>query len=249
MPDMSTRVQLAHGDAWQEQGRLREPFGGGWAEPPGIRLMASGLPHAQWNNGDVTDPELVDITAVRDWYAQRDLPWGVRVPSSLAWSYGEHLFHKRLMGVEPSRFVEPAAVPGLAVRAAGPADLEAVLAIDSSTFESDPDVERPWIEPHLTAARATVALAVLDGVPVGTAYSLRTDGRAGAALYVAGVGVLPTARRRGVGAAMSGWLVRNGFEAGAQLAHLHPDTDLATRVYARLGFDEVEGFEVFVNLA
>ncbi len=247
--DLSARVATAHGDAWQEQGRLRERHAGAWAELAGIRLMASGLTHPQWNNGDVTDSDLVDLGAVREWFAERSLPWGVRVPSGMTWPHGDHLMHKRLMGLEPSAFVEAAPVPGLEIAVATPDDLDAVLAVDVVAFESEPEVERPWLEPHLTAEGVTVALAVLDGVPVGTAYSLRSDGRAGPALYIAGVGVLPAARGRGVGAAMSGWLVRRGLDAGALLAHLHPDTDLAARIYGRLGFVEVEGFEIYVNMA
>jgi hypothetical protein len=45
---------------------LRVPYGGAFAELPGIRLMASGLPHPQWNNGDVTEPALVEVDLVRE---------------------------------------------------------------------------------------------------------------------------------------------------------------------------------------
>ena len=48
---------------------------------------------------------------------------------------------------------------------------------------------------------------------------------------------------------MSAWLLQEGFAAGAELAHLHPDTDVAARVYTRLGFVEVAGFDVYVDLA
>jgi len=93
--DLTHRVRTAHGDAWQEQGRLRIPYGGAAAELPGIRLMASGLPHPQWNNGDVTEAAAVDIERVREWYAELGMPWGVRVPSDQTWSLGRHLFAKR----------------------------------------------------------------------------------------------------------------------------------------------------------
>jgi hypothetical protein len=32
------------------------------------------------------------------------------------------------------------------------------------------------------------------------------------------------------------------------LAHLHPDSDDAVRIYARLGFIEVPGLEIYVDL-
>ena len=93
-----------------------------------------------------------------------------------------------------------------------------------------------------------MAVASLDDDAVGTAYCLRSDGPAGPAAYVAGVGVLPTARRRGVAAAMSAWLVSQAFAAGARLAHLQADSDEAARVYARLGFSPAGALDVYVDL-
>ena len=55
------QVFTAHCDAWQVQGRLREPYGGGAAEFEGWRLMASGLSYAHLNAACVTDPALADI--------------------------------------------------------------------------------------------------------------------------------------------------------------------------------------------
>ena len=51
---LAERVWSAHGDAWQAEGRLRQSRGGGAVALPGIRLMSSGLPHAQWKT--VTSP-------------------------------------------------------------------------------------------------------------------------------------------------------------------------------------------------
>ncbi|WP_207455533.1 GNAT family N-acetyltransferase [Herbiconiux sp. SYSU D00978] len=237
-------VPVAHADAWQEQGQLREPFGGGVLELPGIRLMASGLPHPQWNNADVTDADLVDIDAVRAWYSARQTPWGVRVPRGIRWPHGEPLFGQRLMGLPRNGFSPAPAVPGLRLRLAGPADLDTVVGVDAAAFGGDGGTERPWIAPMLEARRIAVALAELDGAAVGTGYVVRSDGRAGPAAFLAGVGVAPGARRRGIGAAVSSWLLEHAFVAGAVLAHLNPDTDEAARVYARLGFEEVDGLVV-----
>ncbi len=65
---------------------------------------------------------------------------------------------------------------------------------------------------------------------------------------MAGVAVAMEARRRGVGAAMSSWLLARGFVRGAELAHLNPDTDTAARLYARLGFTELPGHDIYVEL-
>ena len=249
MEALTQRVRTAHGDAWQEEGRLRIPYGGAFAEQPGIRLMASGLPQPQWNNGDVTDAAVVDLDLVGEWYADLGVPWGVRVPADQAWSHGRHLFRKRLMGLTADGFAPAQPVAGLAVRAATASDMEAVVRVDCAAFGGESSMDRPWLEPHLHADTVTVALALLEGEPVGTAYTLRSDGKAGPALYLAGVGVLERARGRGVAAAMSSWLLEQGLVAGAELAHLHPDSDSAAGIYARLGFTEVDGFDIYVDLA
>jgi tRNA-dihydrouridine synthase len=62
-PD-ADRVRAAHADVWAAHGRFREPAGGGDLRLPGIRVMASGLPHPQWNNGDIDDPAAVDLDTV-----------------------------------------------------------------------------------------------------------------------------------------------------------------------------------------
>ena len=135
------------------------------------------------------------------------------------------------MGLSEAGFVAAPAVPGLSLREAGPDDLETVLDIDAAAFGSEPRAHAAVDAPHLGAPAVTVVLASLDGEPVGTAYSLRTDGAAGPAVLLAGVAVLEGARRRGIAAAMSSWLLARGFAGGAHLAHLHADTEAAARVY------------------
>jgi GNAT superfamily N-acetyltransferase len=240
------RVHVAHADAWQAEGRLRERHGGGALDVRGLRLMASGLPQPQWNSGDVTAAD-ADLDAARAFYAERGAGWGVRVPAGLPWRHGRRLLTLRLMALSPDRFTPTPAVEGLRIAAAGPADLDAVLHVDATAFGEHPDVERQWLEPHLDAPGVDVALATRDGEPVGTGYTVRTDGRAGPCLYLAGVAVLAPARRRGVGATLSSWLLERGLAAGAELAHLHADTPEAARVYARLGFEDAEGLDVYVD--
>ena len=244
---LDARIRTAHADAWAVEGALREPYGGGAATLPGIRLMASGLAHPQWNSADVTGPG-ADLDAARAFYAERGVRWGVRVPAGMTWRAGRHLFRMELMGLAPADLIAPPAVPGLTLRAAGPDDLETVLAIDTSAFGSDPDEYRPWTEPHLHAPAITVALAELEDEPVGTAYTVRSDGAAGPAAFLAGVAVLEPFRRRGIAAAMSAWLLERAFADGARLAHLHPDTDAAARVYSRLGFTPAGALDIFVDL-
>jgi len=244
---LADRVRTAHGDAWEAEGRLRAARGGGACELRGIRLSASGIAHPQWNNGDVTAAD-ADIEGARAFFAARAVPWGVRVPAGIPWAHGRLLFSKRLMGLLAAEHRPAPAVSGLRLRAAAPADLSTVVRIDAEAFGEDPELERRWLEPHLSAPGCTVALAELDGVPVGTGYSLRSDGRAGPCLYIAGVSVASAARRRGVAARITSWLLDRGFAAGVELAHLHPDSDAAARLYWQLGFVETPGFNVYVEL-
>jgi GNAT superfamily N-acetyltransferase len=134
------------------------------------------------------------------------------------------------------------------VRAGIPHDIDAVLAVDAVAYGTDPTSRGPWWAPMLGATAMTVAVAELDRVPVGTGYVVHTDGRGGPAMHLGGIGVLPAARGRGVGAALSSWLLDVGWARGARLAELQADTDAAAHVYARLGFFEAGGLDVYVEL-
>ena len=236
-------MQTAHADAWEVHGRLRA----GSARLHGIRLMASGLPYPQFNNGDVSAPD-ADLAGARAFYARHGVEWGVRVPAGMPWRHGRHLFSKRLMGLEPGAFRPARAVPGVTLRRAGRAELGTVVTVDSVAFDAAPEPQAAWLDGHLGAEEVTTVLAEADGAAVATGYALRSDGDAGACLYVAGVAVLPAARRRGIAAQLTSWLIARGFAGGATLAHLHPDTRDAVRLYERLGFTEVDGLDVFVDL-
>jgi GNAT superfamily N-acetyltransferase len=243
-----TRVYTAHADAWEALGRLRERYGGAALALRGIRVMAAGLPHPRFNSADVVAADC-DLAGARAWYAARGVDWGVRVPPGVPWDHGRRLLTVRMMALPAESFAPAPPVPGLALRPATAADLDTVTAIDAEAFAGDPAESRAWLAPLVAAPPVVVvALAELGGEPVGTAYALRSDGLAGPCLYVAGVSVVPGARRRGIAGAMSSWLLARGFAAGAELAHLHPDSDEAARVYARLGFTELPGLEVYVDV-
>jgi len=252
MIDFVERVQVAHGDAGQAEGRVRAAHGGGAAQLPGIRLMASGLPHAQWNHGDVSDPARVDWTAVRAWYAARaggkGVPWGVQVPAGTPLPRGRFLFRKRCMGL-PASDLNAATLPaGVTIRRATAGDLAVAIAIDSAAFGAPPQVAGPWLAPRLAAPGFTVAIASLDDEPVAIGTAILTNEQAGACVGIFGVAVLDHARRRGIAGGLTSWLVERAFGQGATLAHLHPDSDAAQRVYARLGFVETAGLDIYTDL-
>jgi hypothetical protein len=231
-------AQAAHADAAEVEGELRA----GAARLRGIRVSSSGLPEPQWNTADVTAPDAdADADAARAFFG--DLPFGFRVPAGMQWRSGRHVVTLRLMAARALRAAPE--VRGLEVRAAGPDDIDAVLAVDGAAFASDPEAGRPWAAPHLASPRILTALAFLGGEPVATAYTIRSDGEAGPALLLGGVGVVAAARRRGIAAHVSSWLLARGFAEGAAFAHLHADTPAAARIYARLGFSDAGALDVY----
>ena len=179
--------------------------------------MASGLPYGYLNTACVLDADTADIDAARAWYSRRRLAWGVVVPASSLWPHGRKLLSQRLMAAEPARF-SPAPQPaGLVVRRARAEDIDIVTMVDNGAFGSDATSSRAWLGALCRSAEVEVAIAELAGAPVAAGYGTRCSGEAGPSLYVGGIGVLPAARRRGVGAYLSGWLAGRGFEQGAAL--------------------------------
>ena len=170
------------------------------------------------------------------------------MPEGAEWPHGRKLFTKRLMGVTPNAFAPADDVTDVVVRAATSGDLDDALAVDTVAFEESAEVERPWLQLLLAHPAVTVAVAVLEGAVVATGSVTLADGRAGRAGYVAGIAVLPHARRRGIGAALSSWLSQQAWQSGAALCHLHPDTDAAAAIYDRLGYVEVGGLDIYVDI-
>lgn len=116
---------------------------------------------------------------------------------------------------------------------------EALVRVDTEAF-GDPAITAAF---HGAGAygvdgmRAFVAWAGQD--PVGIATGYEHDGAVG----VMGVGVVPRARRQGLGAALTVRAARS-FD-GADLAWLHP-TPEARAVYERIGFRRIADYEVWV---
>ena len=79
-----------------------------------------------------------------------------------------------------------------------------------------------------------VAEDAADG-PVGAGSHQLVD----AVTEITGVGTLPSARRRGVGAAVTGRLVEHARERGAAIVFLSAADDAVARRYERLGFRRI----------
>jgi hypothetical protein len=243
-------VRTAHGDAWQVEGRLREPHGGGVCAVRGARAMASGIRTPKWNNADVTHDQ-VDVEALRAWYGSRDMPWGLRVPLELSLAVGEPLFVKRCMGLVASsgaesgrRLSEPP--DGVQVRRIRADERDRFVALEVAAFGDAPATARAWLAPQFGVAGFDHWMAEIAGATVGIATSVRSDELAGPAVMVTGIAALPGADAQLVKAQLSAQISAAAVHAGpgATLVHVYPDDDEEAAAFAAVGFIEVPGFLV-----
>jgi ribosomal protein S18 acetylase RimI-like enzyme len=158
----------------------------------------------------------------------------------------------RAMGLErveawPAMAVDVDALPrsnppdGVAIRRVTQTDeLRAVHAIEVETFGTPAPVAERFVGRRmLEDDRVRMFLAWDGDRAIGEATGYSTQGTVG----IFGVGVIPGARRRGVGAALTIAAGRS-FGDDADLAWLQPST-MAASMYGRLGFDVVSEWEVW----
>ncbi len=116
---------------------------------------------------------------------------------------------------------------GVAERDARMADPAAAAAVDAV---------RAMIERGTsTAAVAFDTSGALGGGVVATGSA----NRRGQTSEIVGVATLPSARRRGLGAALTALLVREMHDSGVRTVFLSADSDDVARVYRRIGFTDV----------
>ena len=130
----------------------------------------------------------------------------------------------------PSRAVADIAfgAPGTARGEAGPSERDAAVA--------------NFPEPRLAAVRTrmasglTVTIVAEDGDGV---LAVGSHQPVAGVTEVVGVGALPSARRRGLGAAVTAALVADARRGGAEIVFLSAGSDDVARMYGRLGFQRV----------
>jgi ribosomal protein S18 acetylase RimI-like enzyme len=88
---------------------------------------------------------------------------------------------------------------------------------------------------RMLAGELVLAAGFLDGAPVATGIHQPVDG----VTEIAGVGTLPSARRRGFGAAVTGLLVEDARSRGVETVFLSAGDDEIARLYGSLGFERV----------
>ena len=249
--DVADRVAAASLET--ERIRAEVVEGGEVVEVDGLVVALSNLPAPELNGTRVArDPEDPSraLAAARAVFRSRGHPFfGIEI------EVGRHPRIERTIrevGLErvegwPAMAVDvgalPPAVPpdGLAIRPVNePEELRAVHAIEVETFGTlAPVAERFVGRPMLEDDRVRMFLAWDGDRAVGEATGYFAQGTVG----IFGVGVIPGARRRGVGAALTLAAAR-AFADAADLAWLQPST-MAASMYRRLGFETVSEWEVW----
>jgi ribosomal protein S18 acetylase RimI-like enzyme len=120
------------------------------------------------------------------------------------------------------------AVPGTAVGQAGVPAL-AALAVSATAELLAKQRER------LATGRTVTAVAMVGGDPVSVGSHQPRE----QVTEIVAVATLPAFRRRGLGAAVTGLLVSDALDRGAETVFLSAGSDDVTRVYERIGFRTV----------
>ena len=132
---------------------------------------------------------------------------------------------------------------GIEVRTVAGEEGAALVDVGVHAFDDDPDVAgRFYAAGSFGVPGASSFVAWEADRPVAIAASYLHEGAVG----IFGVGVVPAARRRGLGAAITAHAAR--AHPGADLAWLQP-TDMAVGMYGALGFRRVSDWEVWVRQA
>jgi GNAT superfamily N-acetyltransferase len=120
-------------------------------------------------------------------------------------------------------------------------DLEAVRSVEVATFGTPREIAERFVGTGmLEDDRVRMYTAWIDGEPVGEASAYLLHDTVG----IFGVGVVETARRRGIGTALT---IRAGmaFDDRTDLAWLQP-SGMARGMYEDLGFESVSNWEVWI---
>ncbi len=242
MRDLTRRVRAAHADAWELEGRAREPFGGGTARVRGARLMASGIAEAKWNNADITD-QSADVDAIRAWYGSRGMPWGLRVPLEIDLAVGEPLFVKRCVAVLSGGLPSTSRA---SVSVGRERDTTSYAALEASAFGYEESAARVWVGPQFTHHGFRHWVATAAGSPLAIGTTVRTDGDAGAAVYLTGLARLPGAPVEALQTLVD-VATADAFASGAAFVHANPESAEEDEILAHHNAVEVPGFLIRIS--
>ncbi|MEV4121049.1 GNAT family N-acetyltransferase [Micromonospora sp. NPDC049645] len=218
--------------------------------------------------GATEPPSLADVTSVRERQRKLGLPEALEwvhetTPELLAVarSAGLSVLEAPLMVLDPNALPDPATLSDAAVRvltadspdfAADVAARRAVAAVSFAAAGTAPGeagpAERDAAVTELELAaldeeRARIAdgrrISALAGTPTEGALASGMAMRVDDVAEIAGVATLPSARRRGLGAALTATLARELLAAGTDLVFLSAGSEEIARVYLRVGFRRI----------
>ncbi|MBW4679309.1 MAG: GNAT family N-acetyltransferase [Microcoleus vaginatus WJT46-NPBG5] len=115
------------------------------------------------------------------------------------------------------------------------------LSIQSESFNFEEANEPPSTEmieqlrEHLQRGSWRCAMATLEGMPAGGGCTMPWE----RLCELAGVGTLPSMRRRGVAATLCSFLVQDHFDCGGDLVWLSAGDAVAQALYQKIGFSGV----------
>jgi ribosomal protein S18 acetylase RimI-like enzyme len=203
-----------------------------------------------------------DVAAVRA--RQRELgvreafEWVLETTPSLASAAaaaGLEVLAVPLLALDPERWAPPPAPAGVQLRMAGADDralapsqaaVELAFAAEGTVLGAAGPRERDlaigklgdlgFLRERLRRGVTAIALAESDDEGVlGAGSHQLVDG----VTEVTGIGTLPAARRRGIGAAVTGLLVADARRRGAEIVFLSAADDGVARMYEGLGFRRI----------
>jgi len=245
--------RLARGLVAAERARRADVTGAEVLEIDGLVLAIANLPDPALSSVVVEAAPrdaAAALAAAETEFARRGLQFGIDLQVG---RHAEVDAAVRSMGLtciiqRPGLVIDPGALPevpvpdGVVIRALdGPDDAEALVHVGVFAFGDDPEIGRAFYGAGaLGAPDARMFVGWHGAEPVAIAAGYRD----GATTGVMGVGVVPAARGRGLGSAMTVRAAR-AFP-GADVAWLHP-SDEARSMYERLGFEQVSAWEVWVR--
>ena len=118
--------------------------------------------------------------------------------------------------------------PGTTTGEAGPVERDKIAADhDGGTIE--------MLRERLRSGHSVLAAAFGPDGPLAAGSCQAVDGVA----EITGVGVLPSSRRQGLGAAITALLARDALDRGVDTVFLSASDDAVARIYGRIGFREI----------
>jgi ribosomal protein S18 acetylase RimI-like enzyme len=225
-------------------------LGGTVYDDDGVLSCLTGLASAPFNPSVVERPPADPAAALADaarHYRAVGLPYGIDLDPQVfpdvrnaAVAAGLRVVVARPgMVADPTRVRMPTVPGGLTIER-GDAYLDDVASVATEGFGGDVAINRAFVADAVWRdPAARVYVARLDGTAVATAETSLRDGVIG----VFGVATVPSARRRGIGSAVTAYAVRDRAQE-ADLAFLQ-SSDMGRGVYERLGFREISTWEVW----